>query len=228
MKKIAIILLIFATLSSCKNDNKEYNKTYDSWKTEMSQIKIGHTEALSILDNFDQIIYNHKKRLKEFTAFINTQTSKEIENSSKLEEDIVSEANINIKKHEHFMVFLNNLSALQGIFENKIFELYSISNLTPFPQFNSLNQATKFWLNEKNIINDDHNKALSIIKELKNHIYNHQKEIKEFTEKIEKYKIEKKAVSKLEDNYNLNKIKHDQFVLFLNNLKTVQQQFEEK
>ena len=63
----------------------------------MSQIKIGHTEALSILDNFDQIIYNHKKRLKEFTAFINTQTSKEIENSSKLEEDIVSEANINIK-----------------------------------------------------------------------------------------------------------------------------------
>ena len=51
--------------------------------------------------------------------------------------------------------------------------------------------------------------------------------VKEKINKL-KYKIEKKAVSKLEDNYNLNKIKHDQFVLFLNNLKTVQQQFEEK
>jgi hypothetical protein len=85
MKKIAILLLIFATLSSCKKNNKEYNKIYDSWKAEISQIKIGHTEALSILDNFEQIIYNHKKRLKEFTAFINIQTSKEIENTSKLE-----------------------------------------------------------------------------------------------------------------------------------------------
>jgi|AntAceMinimDraft_14_1070370.scaffolds.fasta_scaffold09974_2 septal ring factor EnvC (AmiA/AmiB activator) len=226
MKKTAILLLVLITLFSCKNESKEYDKIYNSWKGEMAEIKKGHTETLSILDSFEQKIDDHKKRLKEFTTFIDAETSKGTENVSKLEEDIVNKANVNIKKHEHFLVFLNNLSALQGTFDNKPFELSIIPDESAITKFNSLNEATSFWINEKNNINDGHNKALSIIEDLKNHIHYHQKEIKEFTQKIEEAKKGKKAVSELEDNYNSNKNKHEHFVGLLANLKQVQRQFE--
>lgn len=226
MKKAALLLLVLATTFSCTDE--KYNKIYDSWKTEMVEINKGHTEALSILDGFKQKIDDHKKRLKEFTAFIETETANGTKGNAKLEEDILKKANENIKKHEHFSYFLNNLSATQGVFENKPFELQTIPDESNIKKFNSLKDATSFWIAEKDNINAGHNKALSIIADLENHIHNHQKAIKEFTQKIGNEPKDKKAMEELENNYNLNKKKHNNFVSFLGNLKQVQQEFEGK
>jgi len=60
-------------------------------------------------------------------------------------------------------------------------------------KFNSLNEATSFWINEKNNINDGHNKALSIIEDLKkSHTSSPKRKFKEFTQKIEEAKKGKK------------------------------------
>ncbi len=226
MKKTATLLFVLVTFLSCKNDDKEYQKIYDSWKVEMVDINSTHSEALSILESFEQKIDTHKKKLQEFTVYIDTNTSKGTINSSKLEEDILRKANINIMKHEVFSVFLNNLRVLQGVFENKPFELVITPEESEIRKFNSLNEATTFWINEKNYINDEHDKALLIIKDLKNHIHHHQKEIEEFTQKIEEQKIEAKAIAELKENYNSNKKKHEHFIEFLINLKQIKQQFE--
>lgn len=226
MKKAALLLLVLATTFSCTDE--KYNKIYDSWKTEMVEINKGHTEALSILDGFKQKIDDHKKRLKEFTAFIETETANGTKGNAKLEEDILKKANENIKKHEHFSFFINNLSATQGVFENKPFELQTIPDENNIKKFNSLKDATSFWIAEKDDINAGHNKALSIIADLENHIHNHQKAIKEFTQKIGNEPKDKKAMEELENNYNSNKKKHNNFVSFLGNLKQVQQEFEGK
>jgi hypothetical protein len=226
MKKATILLLVLATTFACKNE--KYNKMYDSWKTEMIEINTGHTEALSILDRFKQKIDGHKKRLKDFTTLIETETTNGTKSDMKLEEDILKKANLNIKKHEHFSFFLNNLSALQGVFEDKPFELYSIPNESDIKKFNSLKEATSFWITEKDNINAGHNKALSIVSDLENHIHNHQKAIKEFTQKFGNEPKDKKAMTELENNYNSNKKKHNHFVSFLGNLKQVQQEFEGK
>lgn len=226
MKKSAILLILTVALFSCKNE--KYNKINDSWKSEITEINKGHTEALSILDGFKQKIVGHKKRLKDFTTLIETETANRTKNDMELEKDILKKANLNIKKHEHFSYFLNNLIALQGVFEDKPFELYEIPNESDVTKFNSLKEATSFWVAEKNNINAGHNKALSIISDLENHIHNHQKAIKEFTQKIENEPKDKKAMTELENNYNSNKKKHTNFVNFLANLKQVQQQFEGK
>ena len=228
MGKAAILLLAFATLVSCKSECKKYNEVYKKWKGEMTEISKGHDEALSILNSFQLKIDQHKERLKKFTMYVDAETSKGTKNVAKLEQKIVKESNVNIKEHEHFLVFLNNLRALQGTFENKPFELNSLPEENDVKKFSSLKEATAFWINEKDNINEDHNKALSIITNLEDHIHHHQKEIKEFTSKIDAEKKDKKAKSELEKNYTSNKVKHDRFVAFLKNLKQVKEQFEGK
>ncbi|BDD07716.1 hypothetical protein FUAX_01480 [Fulvitalea axinellae] len=235
MKRTAILLFAFALLFSCNNKNKESDKTYDSWKMEMAEIRKDHSEALSILTGFEKKIDTHKERLKEFASYIDgskkeiatLRAKKKQKEASALEKKIIESADKNMKKHIHFVSFLDNLMAAQGTFEGKKFNLIPVPEDNAVTKFNSLDDAIAFWMKEKNNINTGHDKALSIIMDLKNHIHQHQAEIKAFSEKIANQKGQN-VTPELEDNYKENKKKYDEFVPLLKSLKQIQQQFEGK
>ena len=237
MKK-AILLLAFVTvLTSCKTEESKYLEAYNTWKGEINTIEAGHEEALSIMDGFQQKIDGHKKRLSEFSTYIADATEKGIK-GAELEKEILTKCNENFKKHAHFGVFLNNLSALQGVFENKPFMLSAVED-AKVESFDSVKDAIAFWTAEADVINAGHNKALGVIGDLKKHIHHHQKEINQFTTTIEALKGKADIANKdskaeelktieadLDNNYELNKKKHEHFKGFLENLKVVQKQFE--
>lgn len=249
MKKLIFLFAIIGLLASCKKESQseKYKEIYNKWSSEMDSINNGHDTALSIMDGFQQKIENHKKSIREFGAYIDS-TKLEIatlkgkskqKEVTELEGKILEVCNKNLKKHEHFGVFLNNLSALQGIFESKSFALTALPDEAAIKKFTSLDEAVTFWTGEMAAINEGHDKGLGIIKELKGHIHHHQKEIAGFTQKIEELKGKADIAAKdkkneelktieadLENNYTLNSKKHAHFLGFLENLKTVQQQFE--
>lgn len=238
MKKVVFLLAFVTMLTSCKKtEESKYKEAYSTWKSEINTVEAGHEQALSIVDGFQQKINGHKKRLKEFSTYIADATKKGIK-GAELEKEILAKCNENFKKHAHFGVFLNNLSALQGVFENKPFTLSEVEN-AKVESFGSVKDAIAFWTAEADVINAGHNKALGIIGDLKNHIGNHQKEIAQFTTKIEELKGKADIANKanktselkvieadLNRNYKLNKTKHKHFKGFLENLETVQKQFE--
>lgn len=238
MKKTVFLLVFVIMLTSCKKPiESKYKEAYTAWQSEMNAIGSEHNVALTIMDGFQQKIDGHKKRISEFSAYITDATKKGIK-GGKLEKEILEKCNENFKKHTHFGVFLNNLSALQGVFENKPFTLSAIES-AKVESFSSVKDAIKFWTAEADVINAGHDKALGILGNLKNHIHNHQKEIAQFTTKIEELKGQadiaagaskadelKTIEADLNGNYEFNKKKHDHFKGFLENLKVVQKQFE--
>ena len=238
MKRIVAVLAFVTMFASCKKtEESKYHEAYDTWKSEINTVEAGHEQALSIMDGFQQKINNHKKSINEFSSYIAEASKKGIK-GAKLEKEILTKCNENFKKHSHFTGFLNNLSALQGVFENKSFTLSAVENIE-VENFSSLKDAVSFWTTEADVINAGHNKALSVIGDLKNHIHHHQKEIGQFTQKIEELKGKADIASKaskgeelkeieadLNNNYKLNQKKHEHFIGFLDNLKAVQKQFE--
>ncbi len=226
MKKSTLLLtLILLVLFSCENNNDK--KVIDSWKTEMNLIKQGHQEALSILDGFETKINTHKKDLSDFTSHFENEVANGTKSDPSLEDELVKKINENIIKHEKFALFLNNLRALQGSFENKSFELQDIPAENTISNFASLKDATTYWVLEEDNINAGHNEALSIIRDLEDKIFNHQKLIQDFTTKIQNERVGKREIEELKTNYSINKDKHENFMRFFNNLKKVQEQFED-
>lgn len=238
MRKLVATLVLVVIFASCKKtEESKYKEAYNTWKSEINKVEAGHEDALSIMDGFQQKIDEHKKRISEFSTNIDDALKKGIK-GAELEKEILEKCNKNFKKHAHFGVFLNNLSALQGMFENKPFTLSAVENVK-VESFGSVKDAINFWTAETANINAGHNKALGIIGDLKKHIHHHQKEISQFTTKIEELKGKadiadkankddelKEIEKKLNINFESNKKKHDHFKSFLNNLILVQKQFE--
>ena len=104
MKKIVFVFAFAMMLTSCKKEESKYQKTYDTWKSEMNEISNGHDEALSIMDGFQQKIDNHKKRISEFSMYISDVSKKGIK-GAELEKEILSKCNENFKKTHTFYRF---------------------------------------------------------------------------------------------------------------------------
>ena len=244
MKKVILSCLIAAGLTACSSVGHKYEVIYDNWKNEMIEVNNAHGEALVILKSFKEKINHHKAEINEFANYIvNVQAEadllsrqgKDIE-LAELEKQIIKNSQSNAKKHQHFMVFLNNLAKLQSNLENEVVVIEE-SSTEALPVFKSYKQALAYWVTEMTVINQGHNQALVAINDLQNHIEQHENHIAEFGFRItQDKKLADQAVDKKQDlialeqnikqNYQNNHKKHQKFVTFLKHLRKVKTQFE--
>ena len=247
MKKICILLVSVLLFISCEQKEYKYNTLYNQWKGEMTDVNNAHGEALTILDGFSKKIDHHKAAIKQFGEnIVNMKaqtTSLSAANKKKelieIETDLIKNSEENAKKHNHFIQFLNGLTAVKNELENDPKTKTEAIKEMAMPASKNYADLLNYWTKEMVSINKGHDQGLAVIGNLKQHIENHENKISEFGYQIEadKKKADEMAKSgkdaelekldnEMQANYDENMKKHKHFTMFLEELKKVQAQFE--